>query len=104
MIRRGNRDYSIFLHITHFGMLHWNHLSQFATLCFIEKQKKSNSTSSGALLLLLEILQSLTHCNLVDSSTVICWMSPFVVLGVMIYFVLVILLLTENPVSKHCRP
>ena len=25
---------------------------------------------------------SLTHCIPVDSSTVICWMSPFVILGV----------------------
>ena len=26
--------------------------------------------------------RSLTHCTLMDSSTVICWMSPFFVLGV----------------------
>ena len=29
----------------------------------------------------------LTHCILVVSSTVICWMSPFVILGCQIYFV-----------------
>ena len=33
-------------------------------------------------LLLIVIKQSLTHCTLVDSSTVICWMGPFVILGV----------------------
>ena len=29
---------------------------------------------------------SLTHCILVDSSTVICWTSPFVILGVLHLF------------------
>ena len=32
---------------------------------------------------------SLTHCILVDSSTDICWMSPFVILRCWIYFVAV---------------
>ena len=31
-------------------------------------------------------LCSLTHCILVDSSTVICWMSPLVILGVLSLF------------------
>ena len=30
----------------------------------------------------LILIYQLTHCILVDSSTVICWMSPFVILGV----------------------
>ena len=29
-----------------------------------------------------EVSRFLTHCILVDSSTVICWASPFVILGV----------------------
>ena len=30
--------------------------------------------------------------------------SPFVLLGVLVYFVTFILFLMENPVSKQCRP
>ena len=33
----------------------------------------------------------LTHCILVDSYTVICWMSPFVILGVSGLFLLLLL-------------
>ena len=41
--------------------------------------------------------------ELVDSSTVICWMSPFVILGVQgLYFAFYILVLMENPVNKQC--
>ena len=43
----------------------------------------------------------ITHCIPADSSTVICWTSPFVILGVS---GLLSLLLMENPVSKLCRP
>ena len=46
----------------------------------------------------------LTHCILVNSSTVICWMSPFVILERQVYFVAFILFLMETPVSKKCRP
>ena len=42
----------------------------------------------------------LTHCILVDSSTVICWMSPFVILGVSGLFCCLILLDLENPVAN----
>ena len=45
----------------------------------------------------------LTCCTLVDSSTVICWKCPFVILGVLVYFV-AFLFLMENPVSKHADP
>ena len=46
----------------------------------------------------------LTHSLLVDSSSVIWWTSPFVILGVFgLYFVAFILFLMENPVSKQCR-
>ena len=45
-----------------------------------------------------------THCILVDSSTLKCWTSPFVILGVWVYFVAFILFLMENPVSKRSRP
>ena len=50
------------------------------------------------------ILHLLTHSILVDSSTVIYWMSPFVLIGVLVYFVAFILFLLENPGSKQCRP
>ena len=43
----------------------------------------------------------LTHYILVDSSTVIYWKSPFVILGCQVYFVTFILFLMENPVNKH---
>ena len=39
---------------------------------------------------------------LVDSSTVICWMSPFVILGVQGLYFAFILFLMENPVNKQC--
>ena len=55
--------------------------------------------------LILLCLIGLTHCILVDSSTDICWMSPFVSLGVLGLFLTFILFLMENPVySKQCRP
>ena len=43
------------------------------------------------------------HCILVDSSTVICWTSPFVILGVLNLFCRFYYNLRENPVSKQCR-
>ena len=45
----------------------------------------------------------LTHCIRVDSSTVICWTCPFVILWMSGYFVAFILFFMENPVSKRCR-
>ena len=47
---------------------------------------------------------TLTHCILVDSSTVILWMSLFVILGVLGPFCGFYSILMENPVSKQCRP
>ena len=50
------------------------------------------------------IYTPLTHCILVDSSIVICWKSPFVILRVSgLFFFAFILFLMENPGSK-CRP
>ena len=52
----------------------------------------------------------LNHCILVDSSTIICHMSLFVILRVVglfcpfCLFCINILFLMENPVSKRCRP
>ena len=51
-----------------------------------------------------DLLIHCIHCILVESSTVICWMSPFVILGVSGLFVAFILLVIENPVNKQCRP
>ena len=51
-----------------------------------------------------KLCNTLTHCIQVDSSTVICWMSSFVILEALGYFVAFILFLMENPVSKKCRP
>ena len=45
----------------------------------------------------------LTHCILIDSSTVICWTSLFASWAFRVYFVTFILFLLENPVSKQCR-
>ena len=47
---------------------------------------------------------TLTHCILVNSSTVKCSLSSSVMLGVPGYFVALIQFLMENPVSKQCRP
>ena len=55
---------------------------------------------------------SVTHANqsgkihfiLVDSSTVLCWMSLFVILGMSGLFCPFSLFSMENPVSKQCRP
>ena len=41
----------------------------------------------------------LFHCILVDSSTVICWTSPFVIVEVSVLYVAFILFLMENSVS-----
>ena len=47
----------------------------------------------------------LTQCILVDSSTVILWMSPFVILRVLDLFCqFYFFFLLENPVSKQWRP
>ena len=44
-----------------------------------------------ALSFMFQICHGLTHCVLVDSSTFICWMSPFAILGVSGLFFTVIL-------------
>ena len=46
----------------------------------------------------------LTHCFLVDFSTVLCWTSPFVILGVSGLFCHVCSILMKDPVSKQCGP
>ena len=53
-----------------------------------------------------EISTYLTHHIhvLVDPSTIIYWMGPYVILGVPVFFVDFILFLMENHVSKQCRP
>ena len=45
----------------------------------------------------------LTHCILVDSPTVICWTSPFVILGVSGLFCSFHSYFDGNSVSKHSR-
>ena len=46
----------------------------------------------------------LTHCKLVDSSTVTCWMSQFVILGSPVYVAALILFLMENNVYPDQMP
>ena len=48
---------------------------------------------------------TLTHCILVDSSTVIFWMNPFVILGVSGLFCLFYFnsIFDKNAIIKHCR-
>ena len=40
----------------------------------------------------------------VDDSTVICWMSPYVILGVSGLFYRLYSFSDGNPVSRQCRP
>ena len=51
-----------------------------------------------------KLRSTLTHCVLVDSSSVICWTSPFVILGVWVYFVALILFMMTHSVSKNVDP
>ena len=44
--------------------------------------------------------QPLTFCMLVDSSTVICWTSPFVILGVLSVFCCFYSIFDDKSVSK----
>ena len=46
----------------------------------------------------------LTHCILVDSSSVTCWTSPFVILGVSSLFRCFNSILMENPISNNVDP
>ena len=48
-------------------------------------------------------IDALTYCVLVDSSTVICWTSPFVILGCQIYVVAFLwkILLADNIDSEQ---
>ena len=55
----------------------------------MEKKKLSNiqvhpvsPCKCGGKVVEIDSMQCLTHCIPVDSSTVICWMSPFVILKV----------------------
>ena len=52
--------------------------------------------------ILYVLLPILAHCILVDSSAVICWTSPFVILVMSSLFCRFYYIL-ENPVSKQCR-
>ena len=56
--------------------------------------------------LLLEELSNLflNHRTLADSSTVISWASPFVILGVLASFCCFYFIFIENHLSKQCRP
>ena len=49
-------------------------------------------------------VNNLTHCILVDTSTVICWTSTYVILGCWVYVVAFVLFLLENSASKQSRP
>ena len=46
----------------------------------------------------------LTISILLDSSTVLCWTSPFVIFGVSGVFCRFYSFLMENPISEQCRP
>ena len=48
--------------------------------------------------------EHLTHCILVDSSTITCLTSPFVILGVSGLLCRFYSIFDGNPVSKQCRP
>ena len=58
--------------------------------------------------------KTFTHCILVDSSTYICWTSPFVILGVFFRFYSILLANTVDPdqtphyvasdLGLHCLP
>ena len=56
----------------------------------------------GKMILTFDFLL-LTHCIPVDSSTIIYWMSLFVILGVLALFCRFFLLLMENPGSEKGR-
>ena len=63
---------------------HFWHVSIY---CIFWKKREGAFIRAGAfirinMVLFLFYYLALTHCILVDSSTVICWMCPFVVLGV----------------------
>ena len=47
---------------------------------------------------------SLTHCILVDSSTIICWTSPFVILGVSGLLCHFYSVFDESPVTNNVDP
>ena len=53
---------------------------------------------------LLNCILPLILCILLVCSTIICWTSPFVILGVSGLFCRFYSISTENPVSKQCRP
>ena len=53
---------------------------------------------------LLQRKHAITHCIPVDFATVMCWMGPFVILGVPGLFCCFNSIFDGNPVSKQCRP
>ena len=58
-----------------------------------------------ALILDIALLSStLTHIRRMDLSILIIWMSPFRIYGCLVYFIIFILFLIENPLSKQSRP
>ena len=79
--------------------MHWQIVKTDLT---VSSQKKTKHVSIFTSLLRGGLLS--THCILVDSSTVICLTSPFVILGVSGLLCHFYSFLMENPVSKHCRP
>ena len=77
----------------------------FSTVTLMLLILKQNNTDPCQTAPICQSSGILTQCILVDSSTVICWTSPFVILGVpALKFVTFILFFIENPVSKQCRP
>ena len=60
--------------------------------------QKSKQTSKTQIRLLL------THCIMVDSSTVIRWTSPFAILEVLGSFCRFYSVFDGNPASEQCRP
>ena len=74
-----------------------------AFLSVLSKQSFENR-AADEIYLFFCVLTQLTHFILVDSSTVTCWTSPFVILGMSLYFISFMVFLMESPVSKQYRP
>ena len=61
---------------------------------------RTESLNLSGMLVTLYDYDQLSHCILVESSIVICWRSPFVVLGVLGLFCRFYSIFDENPVSN----
>ena len=60
---------------------------------------KHGSAFNHHIIKAIRLISTLTHCILADSSTIICWTSTFVILGVLGS---ILFFLMENPVRKQC--